>query len=42
MITISKPNKIVKHILELNIDERLKNKDTSLVNDIAKLNINGK
>ena len=33
---------VAKHILELNIDERLKNKDTSLVNDIAKLNINGK
>lgn len=33
---------VAKHILGLNIDERLKNKDTSLVNDIAKLNINGK
>ena len=33
---------VAKHILELNIDERVKNKDTSLVNDIAKLNINGK
>ena len=33
---------VAKHILKLNIDERLKNKDTSLVNDIAKLNINGK
>ena len=33
---------VAKHILELNIDKRLKNKDTSIVNDIAKLNINGK
>ena len=33
---------VAKHILELNIDERLKNKDTSLVNDMAKLTINGK
>lgn len=33
---------VAKHILELNIDKRLNNKDTSLVNDIAKLNINGK
>lgn len=33
---------VAKHILNLNIDERLKNKDTSLVNDIAKVEINGK
>lgn len=33
---------VAKHILNLNIDQRLKNKDTSLVNDIAKVEINGK
>lgn len=33
---------VAKHILNLNIDERLKNKDISLVNDIAKVEINGK
>lgn len=33
---------VAKHILSLNIDERLKNKDLSVVNDIAKLSINGK
>ncbi|AVM67098.1 hypothetical protein C3V37_04310 [Peptostreptococcaceae bacterium oral taxon 929] len=33
---------VAKHILNLNIDERLKNKDTILVNDIAKVEINGK
>lgn len=33
---------VAKHILELNIDERLKNGDESLVNDIAKVTINGK
>lgn len=32
---------VAKHILELNIDERLKNKDETLVNDIANVNING-
>ena len=31
---------VAKHILELNIDERLKNGDESLVNDIAKVTIN--
>lgn len=33
---------VAKHILNLNIDERLQKKDLSLVNDIAKLSINGK
>ena len=33
---------VAKHILELNIDARLKNGDESLVNDIAKVTINGK
>lgn len=33
---------VAKHILKLNIDERLKNGDETLVNDIAKVNINGK
>lgn len=33
---------VAKHILELNIDKRLKNGDASLVNDIAKITINGK
>ena len=33
---------VAKHILKLNIDERLKQGDTKLVNEIAKLNINGK
>ena len=33
---------VAKHILELNIDKRLKEKDESLVNDIAKVSINGK
>ena len=33
---------VAKHILELNIDERLKNGDESLVNDIATIIINDK
>lgn len=33
---------VAKHILKLNIDERLKIGDVSLVNDIAVININGK
>jgi hypothetical protein len=33
---------VAKHILELNIDERLKKSDTTLVNDISHLNIGGK
>lgn len=33
---------VAKHILELNIDERLKTGDLSLVDDIARVNINGK
>jgi len=33
---------VAKHIHKLNIDERLKNKDVSLVNDIARVEINGK
>lgn len=32
---------VAKHILKLNIDKRLKKGDTTLVNDIAKVNING-
>lgn len=33
---------VAKHILELNIDERLQNGDELLVNDITKITINGK
>lgn len=33
---------VAKHILSLDIDYRLENGDTSLVDDIAKLSINGK
>lgn len=33
---------VAKHILNLNIDERLKDKDPMLVNDIALVNMNGK
>lgn len=33
---------IAKHILELNIDERLKSGDETLVDDIARVTINGK
>lgn len=33
---------MAKHIVELDIDERLKKEDLSLVNDIASLKINGK
>ena len=33
---------VAKHILSLNIDERLRLADTSLVNDIANVTINGK
>ena len=33
---------VAKHILELNIDKRLKRKDTTLVNDISNVEINGK
>lgn len=33
---------VAKHILNLNIDERLKNGDETLVNDISKITINGK
>ena len=33
---------VAKHILSLNIDERLKQGDTTLVNDIASINIGGK
>lgn len=32
---------VAKHILELNIDNKLKNGDTSLVNDIANVKISG-
>lgn len=33
---------VAKHILELNIDKRLRENDESLVNDIANVKINGK
>ena len=33
---------VAKHILKLNIDNRLKNGDETLVNDIANITINGK
>lgn len=33
---------VAKHILELNIDKRLQKEDETLVNDIAKVRINGK
>lgn len=33
---------MAKHIFQLNIDERLQNGDETLVNDIAKIRINGK
>lgn len=33
---------VAKHILDLNIDERLKKGDTTLVDDIAKITINNK
>lgn len=33
---------VAKHILKLNIDNRLKNGDETLVNDIANIKINGK
>lgn len=33
---------VAKHIFQLNIDERLQNGDETLVNDIAKIRINGK
>ena len=33
---------VAKHILKLNIDKRLKEGDATLVNDIAKVKINGK
>lgn len=33
---------VAKHILELNIDDRLENNDTELVNEIAKITINEK
>ena len=33
---------VAKHILNLNIDERLKSGDPTLVDEIAKINIGGK
>ena len=33
---------VAKHILDLKIDDRLRNGDAEVVNDIAKININGK
>ena len=33
---------VAKHILNLDIDKRLKNGDATIVNEIAKININGK
>lgn len=38
---IYSPISVAKNILRLNIDERLKQNDVSLVNDIAKVNVNG-
>lgn len=39
---IFSPFSIAKHIVELNIDDRLKNGDLSLVQDIATINIKGR
>ncbi|WP_291862214.1 hypothetical protein [Marinilabilia sp.] len=39
---IFSPFSVAKHIISLNIDARLNDNDTSLVNDIAKVNVNGK
>lgn len=39
---IFSPFKIAKHIVSLKIDDRLKNNDYELVNDIAKIKVNGK
>ena len=39
---IFSPFNVAKHIVDLKIDERLKNGDTSLVNDIAKITIGEK
>ncbi len=39
---IFSPFSIAKHIVSLDIDKRLENNDLYLVNDIAKVNINGK
>ncbi len=39
---IFSPFSIAKHIVSLDIDKRLENNDLELVNDIAKVNINGK
>ena len=33
---------VAKHILELDIDKRLKDRDTTLVNDIARVEMNGR
>ena len=38
---IFSPFIIAKHIVSLKIDERLKNEDLELVNDIAKVKVNG-
>ncbi len=39
---IFSPFSVAKHIISLNIDARLSENDTALVNDIAKVNVNGK
>jgi len=39
---IFSPFSVAKHIISLDIDKRLPNNDTNLVNDIAKVNVNGK
>lgn len=39
---IYSPFSVAKNIIKLNIDLRLKHNDVSLVNDIAKVNVNGK
>ncbi|WP_372652913.1 hypothetical protein [Draconibacterium sp.] len=39
---IFSPFSVAKHIISLDIDKGLSNNDTNLVNDIAKVNVNGK
>lgn len=39
---IFSPFSVAKHILELNIDKRLGEGDTTLVNDLARVNVNNK
>lgn len=39
---IFSPFSVAKHIISIDVDKRLNNNDTNLVNDIAKVNVNGK